>query len=505
MDRAFRTSLLTAIFGILLLVISATPAASSTPAPVVDGNLIRDSRTGEEFIPHGVNWPSFEYACQQGWGYSNLGATSETVEAMLGWKINTVRIPLNQDCWMGEDGLPTTRPSVPVPLTRDGYRQAVEDFVDLLTEAGIVAILDLHWSAPPGYQADGLRPMADSRSDEFWFSVADRFRENRGVIFDLFNEPHSRWDANREKTPPESGMGAWDFRLTWQIWRDGGGLATNHADTQYPFTRPQFNTTGMQMLVSAVRAAGATQPIVLSGLDYANDVSRWNEFAPVDGQLIAGFHNYPGQRCNSRPCWEDEVAELSTRVPVIATEFGQNDCRADFIESFMNWADDFHIGYLAWAWWDLDLPGGAPSCTNYALIDDLDGTPTPVYGEALRDHLTGLPDVLPDVKVLPKRDPGLRILNSSLRKRRLKVGVGIEPAATGPVKLRVRIARSDIRPKKFRALSATLRPVDGRGFLVRKIPGRWLPVQVTVRYPGDQRLLPKKTTRRVKAGLGRKR
>ena len=45
---------------------------TGAPHPVVEGNRIVDARSGREFVPRGVNWSSFEYACTQGWGYSAL-------------------------------------------------------------------------------------------------------------------------------------------------------------------------------------------------------------------------------------------------------------------------------------------------------------------------------------------------------------------------------------------------------------------------------------------------
>ncbi|MDQ2623449.1 MAG: glycoside hydrolase family 5 protein [Actinomycetota bacterium] len=497
------TSLLTLIFGVLLLGGITGPASASTPVPRVDGNVIREATTGKEFIPHGVNWPSFEYACEQGWGHSNPGAGPATAEAMLEWNINTVRLPLNQDCWLGDDGLPASQPWILPRLTATGYRKAVESFVGDLTSAGIVTILDLHWSAPPGFRADGLRPMPDSRSDDFWLSVAGRFRNNPGVIFDLFNEPHSRWDPDRQKAGG-AGTGDWDFRLTWNIWLNGGGAATNHADTDYPFTNPGYRTTGMAELLRTVRLAGATQPVILSGLDYANDLSRWLEFAPGDDQLIAGFHNYPGQRCNSETCWNREIAELAAEVPVITAEVGQNDCRFDHVARYVDWADDFHIGYLAWAWWDLDLPGAAPSCTNFALIDDLDGTPTGQYGAAFRNHLISLPETFPPVKTLPRRDPRLRIRSAWFRQRKLYSEIRLDPGAIRPVTVKVKLVAKIRNRKRRRTLSLKPRPVDGQIRLRRRIPGRWTPARLIVRYGGDAKLLPARSNRLTKVVIERR-
>ena len=43
---------------------------SQAAHPVVDGNRFVDSATGEAWVPRGVNYPSFGYACAQNWGFS---------------------------------------------------------------------------------------------------------------------------------------------------------------------------------------------------------------------------------------------------------------------------------------------------------------------------------------------------------------------------------------------------------------------------------------------------
>ena len=192
-----RTGLAAALAGLALAAAVAgglaAPAGAAGPTLRVEGNEIRDAATGTEFIPRGVNWPSFEYACVQGWGYSNLGATPATAQAMRSWGINTVRIPLNQDCWLGDDDQPRRKLLGPI-LTQAGYRNAVDAFVGHLTDAGLAVILDLHWTGQQGTVSDGLRPMADARSLDFWSSVAGRFKDEPSMVFDVFNEPHSRWN-----------------------------------------------------------------------------------------------------------------------------------------------------------------------------------------------------------------------------------------------------------------------------------------------------------------------
>ncbi|WP_229706943.1 hypothetical protein, partial [Nocardioides deserti] len=80
----------------------------------MDGNRLVDTRSDRTFVPQGVNWSSFEYACAQGWGYSALdsmlGEDPYTAEAtaIARWGANTVRLPLNQDCWLGTRGAPVS-------------------------------------------------------------------------------------------------------------------------------------------------------------------------------------------------------------------------------------------------------------------------------------------------------------------------------------------------------------------------------------------------------------
>ena len=84
-------------------------AAGAAPKLKVAGNKLVDARSGQTFVPRGVNWPSFEYACSDGYGYSNVASAEKVGPDAAGaaliasWHINTVRSPLNQDCWLGED------------------------------------------------------------------------------------------------------------------------------------------------------------------------------------------------------------------------------------------------------------------------------------------------------------------------------------------------------------------------------------------------------------------
>jgi hypothetical protein len=392
-----------------------SPTPDAAPVPRVSGNSILDARTGLPWVPHGVNWPSFEYACQQGWGYTQGGATDAAAAAMREWGIDLVRLPLNEQCWMGWESNPHYGSSA-------GYRSAVRAFVNLLNAHGIAVVLDLHWSAPPGQQADGQRAMTTTRSVLFWQSVATAFSKVPAVMFDAFNEPYSRGS----------------FSLSWACWKSGGCQAPNENDVT-PVSGKTFTVAGMQTLVTTIRKAGAKQPILLAGLDYANDLRGWLANRPSDGQLIASWHNYPGQRCQTVACWNAEIAPVAAQVPVIATEFGLTNAAVDTMTPFMTWADAHGIGYAPWAWWVVDASESA-SAALYALIaDDTGFTPKAPAGTIYAEHLAQLPKPAappPPGRVttttpLPTGTPGPRPADPPAP-RTGSAGGGSAPAAAAP-------------------------------------------------------------------------
>lgn len=84
----------------------------------------------------------------------------------------------------------------------------------------------------------------------------------------------------------------------------------------------------MQSLVDAVRRKGANNPIIVGGLAYSNDLSKWLEYVPYDPQkqIAASAHLYNFNYCNNRNCWESTLQPIAANYPLVIGEFGQNDC-----------------------------------------------------------------------------------------------------------------------------------------------------------------------------------
>jgi hypothetical protein len=193
--------------------------------------------------------------------------------------------------------------------------------------------------------------------------VANTFKGNDAVIFDLFNEPFPERPAHSEAAG-------------WQCWLHGGTCP----GIGYP-------VAGMQSLVDAVRATGARNVILVSGLAYANDLTGWLAHEPADPEhgLAASWHSYNFNACSSLTCWTSEVAPVIARVPLVAGEIGENDCADGYVGPLMSWMDSEGISYLAWAWnADFNCSSGPGLITDY-----VPGDPT-AYGAAYKAHLASL-------------------------------------------------------------------------------------------------------------------
>jgi endoglucanase len=338
----------------------------AAPALHVSGNHLVTA-AGATYRLLGVNRSSGEFACIQGRGMWDAPADQAAVDAMKTWNIHAVRVPLNEECWLGTADVPAGG------TTGAAYQQAVKDWVNLLVANGMNVILDLHWtfgqySGPgagcPDVKATCQKPMPDAQfTPTFWSQVATAFKGNNAVIFDLFNEPFPDF-ANNFSNPTAA----------WTCLRDGGTC-----------TGIGYPVAGMQSLVNAVRATGATNIIMVPGIAFTNDLSQWSAFKPTDptGNLIGSWHSYNFNACVTQSCWDSTIGTVARQTPVMIGEIGQNTCAHDYIDQLMAWADGNGLGYAAWTWnaWGLCNSSG-----NDLILDNA-GTPTSTFGAGFRAHL----------------------------------------------------------------------------------------------------------------------
>jgi len=286
------------------------------------GNQIFDS-SGNVHRFKGLARPTFEFDA------SGQGFSREDVKRMKATGANVIRYALSEGFWLS-----TLRQFNP------NYQAYIDRAVQWTLQAGMDVILDLHWSANPADpQADvNQQAMADKQAITFWQQVAQKYKNDGRVMFELYNEPHD---------------------ISPAVWKMGDG---------------QF--AGMQQMYDAVRAQGANNLVLVGGRDFAYDLESVLPGSALTGINIA-YVTHPYKFKTPPPPQGYDV--VTAMFPVVATEFGDadiggigpNDCSATVYSNDLADFDRLGISYTAWAW-----VVSPKLCSFPALISKYDGTPT---------------------------------------------------------------------------------------------------------------------------------
>jgi hypothetical protein len=238
----------------------------------------------------GVDRSGTEYACVQGWGIFDGPSDAASVQAIASWHVNFVRVPLNEDCWLGINGVKRA-------FGGAAYRMAIVRYVNLLHRHGMYVELSLIWAAPGRNKATYQPGSPDEdHAPKMWTSLARTFRHDPNIILAPWGE--TIVDA--------------------RCFLHGGVCEATYGNANTP-----YRTAGMQQAVSLMRRAGYRGPIAVPGLDYANDLSKWLSHEPHDPlhQLVAEAHVYGNNTCASLTCldrrwrWSRSACRSCSRRP----------------------------------------------------------------------------------------------------------------------------------------------------------------------------------------------
>lgn len=282
-------------------VFAAAQARSPGQLLSVSGNKLVD-RYGNRVFLRGYNHSSPEYSPiypSSTQFYDDHTPNAISMMARLG--ANCIRICVGEAPWLytltGNEG-----------VTGAPYRAAIAALVTDARACGLFVIIDLQWTDPrptpdTAYQGQ-IQQMPDRQNSlTFWQSVANTFKGDTGVIFDVYNEPNV---------------------VNWSEWKNGGksinymntnGQGAPSFSTATGGALSSWETAGMQELVTAIRATGATNVIMLGGLNYSaalganqndnagSEDGGWLLYRPTDtaGNTVASWHCYPNQPHTGNP------------------------------------------------------------------------------------------------------------------------------------------------------------------------------------------------------------
>ena len=312
-----------------------------------------------------MNRSGTEYACIQGWGIFDGPNDDKSIKAIASWHVNVVRVLLNEDCWLGING-------VDQGYAGKNYIDAIVNYVNLLHQNGMYAEISLIWGAPGTYQAT-YQPAApdEDHSPAMWSSMAATFKNDSNVILAPWGETTVGWKCFMKK--------GCDDEATYGPYNE------------------YYLTASMQQAVDRMRKAGFHGVISIPCIDYANacgkidgsnyNGSTWLRSRPKDPdhQLIAEAHVYGKNLCDTTSCFNSSMKPITKVAPMIFGETGEtydaSDCYPNYIPTFMEWADKNGVGYEAWTWDDW---GGSLVCG--VLISSYDGTPANQWASWVQQH-----------------------------------------------------------------------------------------------------------------------
>ncbi len=143
----------------------------------------------------------------------------------------------------------------------------------------------------------------------------------------------------------------------------------------------------MQQLYNAVRSAAPANVGLVGGLDWAYDLSGVGAgFALQGTNILYDTHVYT-QWHNTTTDWDAHFGALTTRYPVVATEFGTIDCTSTTTQALLAYFDA-PLGVVAnrmgWTIWSWNSPG---ECSEPSVVADWSGTPLPGQGQPIHGAL----------------------------------------------------------------------------------------------------------------------
>jgi len=304
------------------------------------GNRIVQASTMQPVVLRGVNRSGLEYSAPGPGGFLAVAGISkaEIEEIVCRWHAKVVRLPFNQKWALhgcenhcGED-----------------YMTALDTVIEWAASLGAYTILDLHWldiSTVFGHTADGranhVPPLPNPETISLWRALADRYKGEPAVIFDLLNEPHSL---------------LLDDRNPVFLVKASGEIEESSIRVIGPNEWLPWATR----LISEVRCIGNDSLLLVSGLDWGYDLSGLEIAAQ---NIVFSTHVYPNRPPKG---WKRAFGRKASVAPVFIAEWGGGKEDLDWGARFISFLNARDLGWASWSWTDQPYLVGNAQAADYS-------------------------------------------------------------------------------------------------------------------------------------------
>lgn len=294
--------------------LSGAPArlSGSLPRLTVRGRYIRIASSGQPVLLRGVNRSGLEYSEPGEDGFLLAASLSPREFARIAreWSCDIVRIPFNQDWAMRGRGR----------FTGEDYLRALDSVIGWAARHDMYTLLDLQWlqaDSPYGPNRQFIAPLPDAESAVLWRMLAERYRDEPAVLFDLYTEPHdctaAAWSAQAQ-------------RLADAVWQ------------------------------------GAPEAVVfVAGTNWAYDLRGVSVEGPA---VVYSTHVYR----NKGSDWEGAFGYRAAHEPVFAGEWGGGEGDRAWGARLLAAMDGWRMGWCAWSLNDEPFLQEAPAASAFGRL-----------------------------------------------------------------------------------------------------------------------------------------
>lgn len=202
------------------------------------------------------------------------------------WYAKIVRIPFNQE-WIMND---------------ESYNNLLAEVIGWIKRYGAYVLLNLKWQNT----VVQIPSIPDIQAIDMWKKIAMKYKDDPAVLYDIHSEAH------------DVSLNDWQARAI--------------------------------EIIDGIRSVHPRSLILVSGLDWAKDVSGWAKNPLPYDNIVYSVHIYPWM--GDQDAWNANFGNYTDQIPMFIGEFGGYGENLTWGRSLIAYLNRKKLGWTAWSWVD---------------------------------------------------------------------------------------------------------------------------------------------------------